>query len=142
MSSKANSKKNLGKCNYFQHNIYLIYRKDKLTKTPLQIKLKEATSNEHCHANVSLLNEISQRTEYYSELQIIVSHVSKKLNCRREKWRKILKCLFLVEHILKTGSMNFYDQMKSLSYQFRNLNTFSYIDVSRVEKGETSKIYY
>ena len=47
-----------------------------------------------------------------------------------------------MEHILKTGSMNFYDQMKSLSYQFRNLNTFSYIDENRVDKGETSKIFY
>ena len=37
--------------------------KDRLTKTELQRKLKEATSNEHCHANISLLNEISQRTE-------------------------------------------------------------------------------
>ena len=37
--------------------------KDRFTKTELQRKLKEATSNEHCHANVSLLNELSQRTE-------------------------------------------------------------------------------
>ena len=37
--------------------------KDRLTKTELQRKLKEATSNEHCHANIALLNEISQRTE-------------------------------------------------------------------------------
>ncbi len=37
--------------------------KDRLTKTDLQRKLKEATSNEHCHANIALLNEISQRTE-------------------------------------------------------------------------------
>ena len=36
--------------------------KDRLTKTELQRKLKEATANEHCHANVSLLNEISERT--------------------------------------------------------------------------------
>ena len=36
--------------------------KDRLTKTELQRKLKEATSNEHCHANVSLLNEISEKT--------------------------------------------------------------------------------
>ena len=36
--------------------------KDRLTKTELQRKLKEATANEHCHANVSLLNEISEKT--------------------------------------------------------------------------------
>ena len=37
--------------------------KDRLTKTELERKLKEATSNEHCHANIALLNELSQRTE-------------------------------------------------------------------------------
>ena len=37
--------------------------KDRLTKTELERQLKESTSNEHCHANVSLLNEISKRTE-------------------------------------------------------------------------------
>ena len=37
--------------------------KDNLTKTDLEKKLKEATSNEHCHANISLLNEISKRTQ-------------------------------------------------------------------------------
>ena len=36
--------------------------KDRLTKTDLQRKLKEATSNEHCHANVSLLDEIAAKT--------------------------------------------------------------------------------
>jgi hypothetical protein len=37
--------------------------KDRLTKTELERQLKESTSNEHCHANISLLNEISKRTE-------------------------------------------------------------------------------
>ena len=37
--------------------------KDRLTKTELQRKLKEATSNEHCHANISLLNEISKKKD-------------------------------------------------------------------------------
>ena len=37
--------------------------KDNLTKTELEKKLKEATSNEHCHANISLLNEISMKTQ-------------------------------------------------------------------------------
>ena len=36
--------------------------KDNIMLTELERKLKKATANEHCHANVSLLNEISQRT--------------------------------------------------------------------------------
>ena len=36
--------------------------KDNIMKTELERKLKKATSNEHCHANVTLLNDISRRT--------------------------------------------------------------------------------
>lgn len=36
--------------------------KNKLTLTDLEIKLKEATSNEHCHANVSLLDDLAYKT--------------------------------------------------------------------------------
>ena len=45
--------------------------KDNLTKTDLEKKLKEATSNEHCHANVSLLNEISSKTQYRGDYNTI-----------------------------------------------------------------------
>lgn len=36
--------------------------KDNIMLTELERKLKKATANEHCHANVSLLDEISRRT--------------------------------------------------------------------------------
>ena len=66
MNLKEDWKKKLAKCNNFKMINLMFYlystRKDKLTKTELQRQLKEATSNEHCHANVSLLNEISYRT--------------------------------------------------------------------------------
>lgn len=119
--------------------MFYLYSKNK--KQPdLKSQLKEATSNEHCHANLSLMNEISCRTNNRDELNMITQHISKKLNCGGEKWRKILKCLFLVEHLLKTGSYDFYDSMKGIQYQFKNLYTFSYIDENRADKGEESKL--
>ena len=113
--------------------------KDNLTKTDLEKKLKEATSNEHCHANVSLLNEISNKTQYRSDYNIILAHCLKKLSCRPEKWRKILKDLFLIEHILRTGNPRFADDLKDEKYKLKNLFNFSYYDDSRSDKGETSK---
>ncbi|MCQ2819256.1 MAG: hypothetical protein MJ252_18490 [archaeon] len=71
-----------------------------------------------------------------------MAHIQKKLNCSKEKWRKILKCLFLIEHLLRTGSNSFVDSMRQMTYQLKNLNTFSYIDETRADKGETSKIKY
>lgn len=118
--------------------MFYLYSKSK--KADLKSQLKEATSNEHCHANVALMNEISNQTSNKEDLNVIVAHVAKKLNCRGEKWRKILKCLFLVEHLLKTGSNDFYDAMRGMQYLFKNLYTFSYIDENNADKGEESKI--
>jgi hypothetical protein len=76
---------------------------------------------------------------FSSDFQVIVNHCFRKLECKKEKWRKILKTLFLIEHILKTGSSNFADSMKSEMYKIKNLKSFSYIDTNRSDKGETSK---
>ncbi len=114
--------------------------KDNLTKTELEKKLKEATSNEHCHANVSLLNEISNKTQYRSDYNTILFHCIKKLGCRPVKWRKILKDLFLIEHILRTGNPRFADDLKDSEYKLKNLFNFSFYDESRSDKGETSKL--
>lgn len=70
-----------------------------------------------------------------------MAHVLKRLECKKEKWRKILKTLFLIEHILKTGSPNFVDSMKSDMYKLKNLSSFSFIDSNRSDKGETSNFY-
>ena len=98
--------------------------KDNLTKTDLEKKLKEATSNEHCHANVSLLNEISNKTDNRADYNTIMAHCLKKLSCRPEKWRKILKALFLIEHILRTGNPRFADDLKDEEYKLKNLFNF------------------
>ena len=116
--------------------------KDNLTKTDLEKKLKEATSNEHCHANIALLNEISSKTQYREDYTTILAHCLKKLSCRPEKWRKILKDLFLVEHLLRTGNPKLADDFKDEIYKFKNLTNFSYYDDSRADKGETSKINF
>ena len=114
--------------------------KDNLTKTDLEKKLKEATSNEHCHANISLLNEISMKTQYRADYITIVAYCLKKLGCRAEKWRKILKDLFLIEHILRTGNPKFADDLKDEIYKLKNLFNFSYYEEG-ADKGETSKHY-
>ena len=111
--------------------------KDNIMKTELERKLKTSTSNEHCHANVSLLNEISKRTNNREDYYIIYNHCMKKLSCRPEKWRKILKCLFLIEHILRTGNLKFAEHLKDDEYNIKNLFDFSFSE-GKSDKGETS----
>ena len=111
--------------------------KDNIMLTELERKLKKATANEHCHANVSLLNEISQRTGIREDYYIIYNHCMKKLSCRPEKWLKILKTLFLIEHILRTGNLKFAEHLKEDEYKIKRLFDFSYYE-GKADKGETS----
>ena len=112
--------------------------KDNLTKTDLERKLKTATANEHCHANVSLLNEISRRTNNREDYYIIYNHCMKKLASNPEKWLKILKSLFLIEHILRTGNLKFAQNLKDDEYKIQRLFDFSFYE-GKADKGETSK---
>ena len=111
--------------------------KDNIMLTELERKLKKATANEHCHANVSLLNEISQRTGIREDYYIIYNHCMKKISCRPEKWLKILKALFLIEHILRRGNLKFAEHLKEDEYKIKRLFDFSYME-GKVDKGETS----
>jgi hypothetical protein len=72
------------------------------------------------------------------DYKVILTHCLKKLECKKEKWRKILKTLFLVEHILKTGSGNFYDAMRQDISKLKYLHSFSFMDETKADKGETS----
>jgi hypothetical protein len=86
-------------------------------------------------SKINILKNIYSSADY----QVIVAHVINKLECKKEKWRKILKTLFLIEHLLRTGSPNIVDSMKGELYKIKNLNSFSFIDTNRSDKGETSK---
>ena len=102
--------------------------KDNIMLTELERKLKKATANEHCHANVSLLDEISRRTTSREDYYIIYNHCMKKLSCRPEKWLKILKSLFLIEHILRTGNLKFAEHLKEDEYKIKRLFEFIYVE--------------
>ena len=115
--------------------------KDNIMMNELERKLKEATSNEHCHANVSLLNDISQHTNSSEDFRIIYDYCLKNLNLNSDQWRRILKTLFLIEHILRTGNMRFATELKDDSYKIKNLFNFNYYE-NRADKGETSKYKY
>ena len=115
--------------------------KDNIMMTELERKLKEATSDEHCHANISLLNDIAQRTNDSEDFDVIMKHCIQTICLNSDKWRRILKTLFLIEQILRTGNLRFANELKDESYRLKNLTSFCYYD-NKVDKGETSKKNY
>ncbi len=112
--------------------------KDKVSQADLEKKLVEATPNETGFSNISLLNEISSRTDDSEQCKIIVKYCMKLLTLKPKFWKKILRALQLIEHVVKTGSQNFVEQIKDERDKIRDLHNFTYEDNDK-DRGEQSK---
>ena len=112
--------------------------KDKVSQVELEKKLAEATTNETGFANISLLNELSSRSDDSEDCKIMVKYSIKILGLKPKFWKRILKALNLIEHVIKTGSQNFVDQIKDERDRLRELYNFSYEDEDK-DRGEQSK---
>ena len=112
--------------------------KGTMNQVDLITKLVEATSNETGLASISLLNELSSRTDNNEECKIIVKHCAKVLTLKPKLWKRIQRDLILIEHIIKTGSQGFLDQMKDERDKLKDLFEFTYEEDGK-DRGETSK---
>ena len=112
--------------------------KETMGQVELLAKLTEATTNDSSFASISLLNEISSRTDNREDCDLIVRHCAKILTIKPKLWKKIQKGLALIEHIIKTGSQNFVDKMKDERDKIKNLEDFSY-EEDGIDRGSTSK---
>jgi hypothetical protein len=112
--------------------------KETMSQVDLLAKLTEATLNDSSFASISLLNEISSRTDNREDCDLIVRHCAKILTLKPKLWKKIQKGLSLIEHIIKTGSQDFIDKMKEERDKIKNLEDFSY-EEDGIDRGNTSK---
>ena len=112
--------------------------KETMSQVDLLAKLTEATLNDSSFASISLLNEISSRTDNHEDCDLIVRHCAKILTLKPKLWKKIQKGLSLIEHVIKTGSQDFIDKMKEERDKIKNLEDFSY-EEDGIDRGNTSK---
>jgi hypothetical protein len=112
--------------------------KETMGQVDLLAKLAEATTNDSSFASISLLNEISSRTDNREDCDLVLRHCAKILTLKPKLWKKIQKGLSLIEHIIKTGSQDFIDKMKDEREKLKNLEDFSY-EEDGIDRGNTSK---
>lgn len=115
--------------------------KGKMTQAELEKKINEATVNETGLPSISLMNEISTRSDDSEECKIISKFCIKILGLKPKFWKRILRSLALIEHILKTGSQNFVDQIKDERDRLKDLFEFKYEEEDK-DRGEPSKSIY
>ena len=112
--------------------------KGRMTQVELEKKIGEATVNETGLPSISLLNEIASRTDDIEECKIISKACIKLLGVKSKFWKRILRSLAVIEHVLKTGSQNFVDQIKDERDKIKDLFEFKYEEESK-DRGEPSK---
>ena len=115
--------------------------KGQISKSELEKKIAEATVNEMGYASISLLNEIASKSDDAEGAKIIAKYCIKVLGSKPKYWKKILRSLSLIEHVLKTGSQNFVDEIKEERDKLKELYEFKYEEDDK-DKGEPSKYIY
>lgn len=83
--------------------------KNKIVKSELELKLKESISEDPKINYLTLVEEISKKTEDKSELGVIIKFFNKKLNSH--KWKRILKTLKLISFLLKSADHKFITEL-------------------------------
>ena len=113
--------------------------KGRMTQAELEKKVNEATVNETGLPSIALLNEIASRSDDSEESKILSKLCLKILGLKPKFWKRILRSLALIEHILKTGSQNFVDQIKEERDRIKDLFEFKYEEEDK-DRGEPSKL--
>ncbi|XKL68647.1 hypothetical protein PGB90_006416 [Kerria lacca] len=93
-----------------------------------QVKVREATSNDHWGPSSTLMSEIADLTYNVVAFTEIMQMIWKRLNDHGKNWRHVYKALLLLEYLIKTGSDKVAQQCKENIYAIETLRDFQYFE--------------
>ncbi|KAG2181136.1 hypothetical protein INT43_008718 [Umbelopsis isabellina] len=94
----------------------------------IQIKVREATSNDTWGPSGALMNEIAQATHNPQDFLEIMDMIDKRLNDKGKNWRHVFKALTVLDYCLHVGSENVVLYAKENAYVVKTLREFQHID--------------
>ncbi|KAJ1648197.1 hypothetical protein LPJ64_000458 [Coemansia asiatica] len=103
--------------------------------TPMQMKVREATSNDPGGPSGALMNEIAQATYNQADFLDVMSMLDKRLNDKGKNWRHVFKALTVLDYCLHVGSINVVHYSVDNIYIVKTLREFQYIDDSGRDQG-------
>lgn len=114
--------------------------RDKVTNvvmnfTEAEIKVREATNDEHWGPHGSLMQEIAQYTLTYEHYNEVMGMLWKRMFQERENWRSTYKSLILLNHLIKNGSEKVVTSSREHMYDLRSLESFSFHDEKGKDQG-------
>ncbi|KAI8374207.1 uncharacterized protein BYT42DRAFT_615385 [Radiomyces spectabilis] len=101
----------------------------------VQIKVREATSNDPWGPSGTLMNEIAQLTNNQHDFVEIMDMIDRRLNDKGKNWRHVFKALLLLDYCLHVGSENVVLYAKENIYVVKTLKEFQHIDDSGKDVG-------
>lgn len=96
-----------------------------------QVKVREATSNDHWGPSSTLMSEIADLTYNVVAFSEIMQMIWKRLNDHGKNWRHVYKALVLLEYLIKTGSEKVAQQCKENIFAIQTLKDFQYIEENK-----------
>jgi len=115
-----------------------LYRNTKNTILQLpeiEIKVRDATSNEKWGPTGTQMKEIAQATHSYSDFPIIMNTIWKRINDPGRLWRHIYKSLLLLDYLLKNGSEQVIRETRVHLIEIQTLTQFQHIDEHDKDQG-------
>lgn len=101
----------------------------------IEVKVREATSNDPWGPSSSLMGEIADATYNVSAFSSIMSMLWKRLNDHGKNWRHVYKSLTVLEYIIKTGSDRVAQQCRENLFAIQTLKDFQFIDKDGKDQG-------
>lgn len=95
---------------------------------PLQVKVREATSNDPWGPSATIMAEIADLTYNVVAFSEIMQMIWKRLNDHGRNWRHVYKALILLEYLIKTGTEKVAQQCKENIYAIQTLKEFQYYE--------------
>jgi epsin len=107
----------------------------------VQVKVREATSNDPWGPTGSQMSEIAQMTFNAStDFYDIMDMLDKRLNDKGKNWRHVLKALKVLDYCLHEGSELVVTWAKQSIYIIKTLREFTYIDEEGRDVGQNVRV--
>ena len=101
----------------------------------VEVKVREATSNDPWGPSSSLMADIADQTYHVVAFSEIMTMIWKRLNDHGKNWRHVYKSLVLLDYILKTGSERVAQQCRENIFAIQTLKDFQFIDRDGKDQG-------
>ena len=101
----------------------------------VEVKVREATSNDPWGPSSSLMADIADQTYNVVAFSETMVMIWKRLNDHGKNWRHVYKSLVLLDYILKTGSERVAQQCRENIFAIQTLKDFQFIDRDGKDQG-------